>query len=723
VRGRDRNDGATGRSNGALTLFALACAHACAAAADPPASAASAPPVQSVVVTATRIATPPFDAAGAVDRIDVATVGADRPGVSLSEVLAGVPGLQARDRQNYAQDLQLSVRGFGTRASFGLRGVRLVVDGIPATMPDGQGQLSHVDLGSAESIEVLRGPFSALYGNSSGGVIQVTTRTGRGAPQLRASYGAGSDGQRRAQGSVSGSEGPLDYLLSASHFQTDGWRDHSAARRDVQNAKLGWDLGEDTRVVLVGNAVDQPQALDPLGLSRAEMTADPRGVDASALTYRTRKSLRQSQGGLTIEHRLDASDQLRGVVYAGERSTVQYQAIPVAAQANAASPGGVIVLARGYGGGGLRWTHTGTLLAAPATLVAGVDADRLLEHRQGLLDYTGTAAAPVTGEAGALRRDQGNRVSDVDPYLQLQWRPGAWTLETGVRRSRVRFSSHDRLATSGTPDTGITYGAVLPVLSALYAFSPGVHVYASAGRGFETPTLNELGYRADGQPGLATTLRPSRSNNAEVGLKLRDAWVGELSLAAFAINTRDELSTLTSSGGRSTYQNAASTHRRGLELEWAKPLVGDWSMQASATWLDAHYDQAFLTCTATPCTTASVPVAAGNRLPGVARASATATLGWQPAMGWHAALDARAVGRVYVNDVNSDSAAPCTTLGASAGWRRRVERWTLDGFARLDNLADRRCVGSVIVNDSNSRFFEPAPGRTWFAGVAAGYRF
>ena len=704
----------TGLEGGALCVPAVLCVWLHAA------SAADAP--QSVVVTATRLATPPFDVAGAVDRIDVSAADADRPGVNLSEALAGVPGLLARDRQNYAQDLQLSVRGFGTRASFGLRGVRLYVDGIPATMPDGQGQLSHVDLGSAESIEVLRGPFSALYGNSSGGVIQVTTRTGRGAPQLRVGVGAGSDGQRREQATASGSDGAFDYLLSESHFQTAGYRDHSAARRDLQNFKLGWNAGADTRIVLVGNAVDQPEALDPLGLSRGAMQADPRSVDSSATTYRTRKSLRQSQAGVTIDYRLDADDQLHAVIYAGQRRTIQYQAIPVAAQSGALSPGGVIVLARGYDGGALRWTHRGQWLDAPAALLAGLDVDRLIEHRQGLLDYTGTVAAPVTGEAGALRRDQANFVDSADPYLQLQWQPGDWTLATGVRRSHVHFSTHDRLATTGDTDTGLTYGAVLPVLSALYAVAPEVHVYASAGRGFETPTLNELGYRPDDLPGLAD-LRPSRSTNLELGLKLRGAAVGELSAAVFGIRTRDELSTLSSSGGRSTYQNVVATQRRGLELEWTKPLAGDLSLQASATWLDAHYPQAFLTCTGTPCSTATVPVAAGNRLPGVARASAFASLGWQPPTGWHAAVDAHAVGRVFVNDVNSDSAAPCTTLGASTGYRRALARWTLEAFVRADNLGDRRCVGSVIVNDSNGRYFEPAPGRTWFGGTSAAYRF
>jgi iron complex outermembrane receptor protein len=679
---------------------------------------------QSVIVTATRLAAPTFDIGASVDRVDVGEADADRSGVNLSEVLAGVPGVLARDRQNYAQDMQLSIRGFGARSSFGIRGIRLYVDGIPATMPDGQGQLSNVDLGSAAAIEVLRGPFSALYGNASGGVVQVFTRTGHGPPVLDAGVAVGSDGQRRERTRLAGSEGAFDYDLGASHFQTRGWREHGAARRDVQNAKLGWQLDPDTRVTVIGNAVDLPEAQDPLGLSQAEMEADRRGVDPSALAYDTRKSLRQSQGGLVVDRRLGADDDLHALVYGGQRRTTQFQAIPVGAQARATSPGGVIVLARGYGGAALRWTHRGELLGAPAALVAGIDVDRLLEHRQGLLNFTGTPDDPTTGVAGALRRDGMNLVTSADPYAQLQWHPGArWTLEAGVRRSRVRFSAHDRLSAAGSADTRITDEATLPALSALYAIDANTHVYASAGRGFETPTLNELAYRPDGQPGLNLALRPSHSDNAEIGVKLRRAALGELSLAVFGIRTHDELATLSSSGGRSTYRNVVATRRQGLELEWTRGFAHDVSAQASATWLDARYLGAFLTCAGTPCAAPTVPVASGNRLPGVARTALAARVDWAPPAGWRAGAEARAVGRVFADDANDAAASPCTTFSASTGWRRLAGRWTLDGFVRVDNLAGRRCVGSVIVDETSGRFFEPAPGRTVFSGIDVSYRF
>src|SRR5664279_3220534 len=217
---------------GVLLLLAVPCALA-QTAADPASTV-----LPSVVVTATRVEAAPFDVAASIDRVDGDAVRSDRAQVNISESLGGVPGLLVRDRRNYAQDVQISVRGFGARSTFGIRGVRLYVDGIPATLPDGQGQITNVDLGSADRIEVLRGPFSALYGNSSGGVIQVFTEEGRGPPALGFSVAGGSDGALRFGAKASGASGGLGYVVSASDFRTDGYRDHSAVERRIGNVKL-----------------------------------------------------------------------------------------------------------------------------------------------------------------------------------------------------------------------------------------------------------------------------------------------------------------------------------------------------------------------------------------------------------------------------------------------------------------------------------------------------
>lgn len=679
-----------------------------------------------VTVTATRTELPPFEVPASVDVIDGERLRADgRAQLNLSESLALTPGVLARDRQNQAQDLQLSVRGFGARSTFGVRGVRIYVDGIPATMPDGQGQLSHIDLGSASRVEVLRGPFSALYGNSSGGVVQVFTEQGQGPAVLTPGLAWGSDGFYRRGLKATGSTGSLGYTLNASQFSSDGFRAHSAARRDLANARFDWQLANGGQLMLVANHVDL-RADDPLGLSHAQFDAVPQSADPSAIQFNTRKTVRQSQLGLVYELPLGGGNRLRAMVYQGQRATVQYQAIPVAAQAGPLHPGGVIDLNRSYGGADVRLTAQAQLAGLPLELVAGLAYDGLREHRLGYQNFSGA----TLGVQGALRRDEVNRVTSLDPYAQatLKLSP-RWTLHAGLRRSTVRFDSADHYVSgpNGDDSGSARYSATLPVAGVLYAPADNLRLYATAGKGFETPTLNETAYRADGSTGLNLGLKPSRSNNLEVGAK-GQAPAGaatrlEWSAAVFQTATRDEIVSQTNVGGRSTFQNAGATRRRGLELASSLALPGDWLMQLSYTWLDARYCDTFLTCAATPCATPNVAVPAGNRIPGIARSALALEAGWRPVRGWRGGVEARYLGSVPVNDLNSDAAASFVVAAAHVGYAVEAGGWKMLGTLRLDNLFDKKYAGSVIVNEGNGRYFEPAAGRTWLLSLTGSYAF
>lgn len=677
-----------------------------------------------VTVSATRTERPPFDVPASVDVLDGELVRGDgRPQVNLSESLGLVPGLMARDRLNQAQDMQLSVRGFGARSTFGVRGVRLYVDGIPATMPDGQGQLSHIDLASVGRIEVLRGPFSVLYGNSSGGVMQVFTEEGQDSPVLTGSVAAGSYGLRRFDAKASGASGSLGYVLSAGRLSTSGYREHSAAEREGANARLDWALDDDRTLTLLANTLSV-EAQDPLGLSRAQFDAAPRSADASANTFNTRKTVRQSQIGAVYDHRVDADNQLRLMLYGGERATTQYQAIPGGVQNNPLHPGGVIGLERNYGGADLRWTHRTLMAQRPLEIVGGLAYDAMNEERRGWQNFQGT----TLGVQGALRREEDNRVTSLDPYLQATWQSAArWTVNAGVRHSLVRFSSADRyiVGTNGNDSGSVRYSATLPAAGITYAPSTQWRLYAAAGRGFETPTFNELAYRPAGT-GLNFALRPSRSDNFETGVKWRTlpgaAMPMEATAAVFHTATQDEIVTQSNVGGRSTFQNAGATRRRGLELAASIAPARHWLAQMSYTLLDARYRDAFACpVNVNLCPAGVVP--AGNRIPGTARNVLALDMGWRPPVGWRAGLDARYLGSVSVNDVNSDAAAAFVTLGAHVGYVAEVNRWRLAATARIDNLTDRRYAGSVIVNEGNGRYFEPAAGRSHVLSLSATYRF
>lgn len=675
-----------------------------------------------VVISVTRSERSSFDLPASVDVVGQDQIRAGRLQVNLSETLGSVPGLVAQNRQNYAQDVQISSRGYGARASFGVRGLRLYADGIPATQPDGQGQVSHFDLASATRIEVLRGPFSALYGNSSGGVISIFTEDGGPDTRVDVSSVWGSDGVRRLGLKASGQVGQLSYVLSASQFETNGFRDHSAAERGAFNGKLKYALNDDSRLTLVFNSVRMPDVQDPLGLSRAEFEANPRQATATAYQFNTRKSVQQDQVGLTWDHRFSAQHALQLTAYTGSRATTQFQAIPVATQTPPTHPGGVIDLNRDYVGLDARWTVRGKLAGMPANLVLGMSDERLKEQRRGFQNFVGT----TTGVLGALRRNEENRVRSFDQYAQGEWLfAERWTALAGVRHSEVTFDSSDRYLVNGDDSGGTRYQATNPVLGLTFHLSDSSNLYATVGRGFETPTLNELAYRPSGGSGLNLGLQAATSRQWELGIKSLVAPGWRLNAAYFDAETANEIVVQTNAGGRTTFQNAGRTQRRGLELSLHGALSSSVQLSLTATSLEAVYADGFKTCTAAPCSTPNVTVNPGNRIPGIPRTSLYAELSWRKPQwsGFEAALEWRHVSRVYVDDRNTDSAPAYSVANLRLAWAQPMGAWVLKEFLRIDNLTDRRYAGSVIVNEANARFFEPAPGRNWLLGVSASYKF
>lgn len=671
-----------------------------------------APQLAPVVVSGTRLGAPPLETPASVDIVEGAEMRRAQPGINLSEGLAGVPGLQIQNRQNYAQDLQLSSRGFGARSTFGVRGVRLYVDGIPATMPDGQGQTSNIDIGSLGRVEVLRGPFSALYGNSSGGVILAYTEDGAVPSEIGASAWAGSDHTWRYGAKASGTSGDMDYVLDLSRMTTGGYRDHGAARKNLGNARLGVRLDDASQLTIVANSVDLT-AQDPLGLTYAQFQDAPRSADLAA-QYDTRKTVRQTQGGLVYERHVDGANTLRLMLYYGQRDTSQFQAIPPAAQAAPTQAGGVIDLRRRYGGADLRWTSELGPAQRPLTLVGGFAYDTMRENRRGYQNFTGEGASRQLGVQGALRRDETNTVYNADPYLQASWRVAPrWTLDAGLRYSTVDFRSRDHYVAPGNGDDSgdARYRRALPVAAVRYQPDARTSLYVSYGRGFETPTLNELSYRPGGLPGLNFALAPALGTHAEAGVKTGLAG-GQLTAAVFHVSTENEIVSAGSTGGRATFRNAGRTRRDGVELGWSAGFAGHWRAQLAYTWLDARYRD-----------DGGGDIRAGNRIPGIARQSAYASVGWAPPQGWQAGIEARYLSRLYANDAN-DAVAPGYVVAAlSAGYVKQAGPWEWRAHARVDNLFDRRYAGSVIVNESNGRYYEPAPGRGVGVGLGATYRY
>ena len=663
--------------------------------------------IPPTVVTGTRVEQPAFDLPMSIDSVEQEQIQDGKLQVNVSEDLVRVPGTVVQNRETYAQELQISVRGFGARSQFGVRGIKLIADDIPANTPDGQGGTGLFNLSSAKRIEVLRGPFSALYGNHSGGVVQIFTEDGPSDPTATFSAALGSYDTSRYGVKFGGDTGTFNYIGDASVFETDGYREHSAASRDHFNGKFRWSLEGGSALTLVANVFDQPDNQDPLGLTAAQVQIDRRQARPEALTFNTRRSLDNAQTGVVYERPVGGNDTVRLIGYVGQRNNEQFLAF---AGTGATSAGGVSVIEREFGGLGARWTHH-TSGEAPFTVTTGVDFDIAKDARTGYVNNNGVK--------GALKRDEDNTVDSWGAYVQAErWLNPDWSISGGLRYTKVNFESDDHFVVGINPDDSgrADQDAWTPVIGALYRVNPMLNLYANAGRSFETPTFIEIAFRPDGSTGLNLDLEPSTSNHYEVGLK---AFVGtdtRMNLALFRIDTQDEIVVAQSVLGRATFRNAGDTKRRGLELLVDSNLGRGLNAYLAWTLLDARFADSF----STPAGT----VESGNRIPAVPRHTVYGELSWKHRpTGFSAALEAFWSGKVYVNDLNSEFAPSYTVASMILSLEQKVGGWRFKEFARLNNMFEEEYIGAVIVNDGNGNFYAPAPTRNYLVGATAIHTF
>lgn len=647
-------------------------------------------------------------------RLDAARIQRAGPGIDLAEVLATIPGVVANTRWNLAQDTQVSIRGHGARATFGVRGVRLYVNGIPATAADGQGQISHAPLRAATAVEVIRGPLAALHGNASGGVIKIEVDPL--APAMTGFEGAANtDGER--VGAVFGrSDDRSGIRAEAARYTTDGFRPQSAAERRQFNLVAATELNERWRLDTSLAALDVPLAEDPLGLTPADFARDPRSTTPVALAFNTREHAKQRELGLALRrHGDDESPALRLATYAGRRVVDGFLAIPVAAQLNPLSGGGANSIRRDVAGleGRADWR------VGPALLSLGFNHYRLDEDRRGFENFVGS----TLGVRGRLRRDETNRVRSDDLLAKAEFDLGVdWLAVAGLRHARVRFESRDRFVTATNPDDSgsRTWSASVPALGLVYAPDADFAWRASVARGLETPTVIELSYRPDGSAGVNFDLEPSRTRQHELGVR-RELGPWALDVAVFRDLGRREIVIARSQGGRTAFRNAGRTRREGAELALGWDPGGAWSFDLAATWIDARYTETVPPCPGAPCPPGAQGLSAGARMPGIPTRQLSATLEFRPGADWRTWISLAARDAMKVDDRNSARAPGYGRIDLGLARTLAFGAGRLDLAVRLDNALDRALVGSVIVGDANGRWFEPAaPRRLW---LEAGWRW
>ena len=661
-----------------------------------------------VLVQSGRLTQRQFDAPTSIYTIDAETIRNSGPQVNLSDVLARAPGVVALNRNNYAQDVQISVRGFGARSAFGLRGFRLITDGIPATTPDGQGQASTVSLTSAEKIEVLTGPLAQLYGNSAGGVIQVFTREADLTPTAQSQIFKGSYGLERTDWQLSQRIDNVGFVADFSTFNIQGYRANSQSKREQLNSVTTVDLNADTRLKLIANVFRMPYAKDPLGLTAAQFLANPKQAGNFALVNDTRKAVNQEQAGAVLEHKLNQNTRIQARFYGGNRDNLQYQAA-------SASAGSWVGLERDFHGLGLQIQGKHNLANDKAVdWVIGFDQDYAGENRQG-----GPAAAGQ--KSGNVNRKELNESTNRDYFAQANWRVVPdWTFVTGVRQSSVQLKSKDDYLTDGVNGSGsVSYEAANPVIGATWHVNDHLNIYLNQGKGFETPTLSESVYTKSGTSVIGlfnANLVPSRSKHLELGSKWTPSPDTRLDAALFRINTDNEIVTSLSVGGRTAFTNASETLREGLELSARHAFNSNWRTQVTATVISAEY--------------ASGTALAGKSLPGIPQKQLFTSVSWaengfqssskKPLQGKAASFDWIARSSLWANDVNDASGAAAgygllnARLKQGFEWRQA----NFETYIGIDNLTNKKAVSSVIINQSSRQYFEPLLPRHWVIGIS-----
>jgi iron complex outermembrane recepter protein len=679
-----------------------------------------------VVVTATRQAQNSFDLPVAIDVVEQKNIKDGQLQMNLSESLIRVPGITAQNRTQQAQDPQISSRGFGSRSSFGVRGVRVYVDGIPLTMPDGQGQPGVVDLSSIKSIEVMRGPFSSLYGNSSGGVIQMFTQDAPATPTIGATTMFGSYDTKRNVLEAAGKLEGLEYSLNVSNYESDGYRTNSSSNKQMATAKFKFNLNEDTKVTTLVNWFDQ-EAQDPLGLDRrrAFSSATRNDVVPAALFANTSVKRDHTQVGFNIEHTLNENNKISLIPYVGTRRNAQILTTTATATTLAGTTARLSQIERSFYGSDLRWDNNGTLGGMPYNVALGLNYGKSSDDR---LDTTILATGNA---ANALNRDEENISTNFDQYIQgrLSITP-TLDIHAGARHTKVKLEVKDNFLTAGNPGQGDNSGSVeyqktTPVIGIIWKTTEKLNLYANFGKGFETPTFIEAAFdnvtaNVASKPNLS--LKAAESRNIEIGAKafLTDDIRANLTL--FRVDTDNEIVTRQTVSGRSSYQNAGQTKRTGAEASIDASFGNNISLFAAYTLLNAKFEDPFVTVINAGGTRGTVN--AGNRIPGTYKSQVYGEVAWKyPSLGFFSALEGRHNSEVYVNDINTDKAPSYTIFNIRAGFEQNLTHWRFKEYVRVENITDKDYIGSVRVNDGNALFFEPAAGRNYLLGLTAQYKF
>lgn len=638
-----------------------------------------------LLITSPRSTTRWLSTPAAVTVIDTAAAPGEQ-NLALDALLARVPGVFSLNRYNLAQGLRPAIRGFGARGNFGVRGIRVLVDGVPLTMPDGQTELDGLDLGLVERMEVLRGPASVLYGNAAGGVLAIETREPPTLPSMQLDLSAAGLGYQRTRGEIGGSDGNLGGLLAFNSTVLDGYRQHSGAQTNSLTGKLRW-YAPTGRLRLNFNAIDN-RAEDPGGLTAAEVKADRRQAAPNNLRFDADEYIRQQRLGLVWDGYAAGADEYQLRSYLGHREFGNQLGFATSGQTT---------FERYFSGVGGQYSHHRQLIGLPHRITTGFDLEAQRDDRR---RYDN-----LLGERGQSRQQQDESALSQGLFIEDQIDLSEqWQATLGLRYDQVRLAVDDFYLVDNRDDSGSrsledwNYSAGLS-----YRVTPQQSLYARLASSFETPTISELGNPQGG--GFNSAMQPARALSRELGIK--GEWPAlRYALSVYRIELEDELVAFSFQSGRNFYRNAGQSRRDGLELSLDWQFADAWRWSAAYAYNRYHFEDYQTTA----------GDFSGKRIPGIPRQTLFSELAYEH-QGAYVRLGVTAQAQVYANDANSQSAPGNTVFNLRLGKRFQLGEQSLEPYLGVDNLLGREYFDNLRINDGNARYFEPGPGRTLYAGL------
>ena len=659
--------------------------------------------IGTIEVNATRVDKQISEVPTAISSIGQDEIQLGNEQLGIDESLKAVPGLFMLNRYNFAQDIRASIRGFGARSAFGIRGIKIIVDGIPETLPDGQGSVDGIDIGSASRIQVIRGPASSLYGNAAGGAILVESERGPVIPFAESRLTIGDFDFQNLQLKTGGENGSLNYLVNLSDTSIDGYRDHSEFENTQLNGRFEYKLSTTASLLTTIHHTDQPIANDAGGLTAAEVDADRSQARQRNLDFDAGEDLQQTRIGLLYKNRFNEGREFEARVYNTDRDFSTRLPLASFPDFDGVGNGGSVFLDRRVIGSGLKYIIDDELAARQNRLLVGLDYDRQDDDRSRFDN--------LFGVVGLQRLDQNELVTSLGAYLQNENRLNEIVeLTLGVRYDEVTFDVSDSFLSDGDDSGKIKLDQVSPMAGVSIKYNDDTNLYANISEAFETPTTTEFANPAGG--GFNQSLEPQESTNYEVGIK-KSTDDYRFEVAIFHIDVENELIPFELSG-RTFYENAGSSNRDGLELAYTRQLVEQLSFSLSYTYSDFVFDR---------FTNDDGDVFDGKQLPGIPQDLLHIGFSWFSDNGFYANWGTTYTGDLYADNANETSVASSSVSDIRFGHNGFYDDWEVASFLGVNNLFDEEYNNNIRINAFGARYFEPAPERNAYIGITIRKRF